>query len=455
MQPYDYTTGQALNPLQSFIGGMNIGTSYRQNQEARLLAQAKMQQEEAARRQQEKQNLLIDAALQPGATAEDYRKLSLLMDKDQYEAAQNGYKLAKQETIDADLKDNADVYNAFNSGNPEIGIDLMKRHLDVAKSENDQKAIVTISQLLEKAENGDTEPAKLFFGFQLSAIPGGDLIIDSSAKLNDEVRKQREYPILMAQKQADLDKATSDAEKAEIEAKYAERAKIADLKKLAVDTGLSEANTNKALAETRKLNAEIAEIGIKLAGAKQHGGLDEEKIADMEVQLNNTVNTRNKNVIEARAYYDNINSGAKIGNGVGDIAIINSFMRQLSPGIVTDNDYKAAISTGGIMSQLEALKSKYDPKKPGNLLTDSQRKQFAAMSKQFLENAKRENETQLSGIRNLVKSYGLSEMNVFGSEAKPKESPQKPAASPYRTEADALSAASRQTGAAKVVEVDW
>lgn len=173
--------------------------------------------------------------------------------------------------------------------------------------------------------------------------------------------------------------------------------------KEAIDTAI-----NLSKAEQERM------IANKLAADQKEGTLDPDKAFGYEMQLNNTVNTRLAASRESETLYQNIKAGADMKDGVGDMAIINMFMRQLSPGIVTGEDYAAATKSGGILSELLTLKGKVAA---GELMTDPQRTKFVSLSKQFMENAKKQNEQQLVSVKAMVKNYGLNPENVFGTMA--------------------------------------
>ena len=412
MDPINYLGAPApANPLGNFTQGLQVGTAIQQQQASQAQAVA-----DAERRQ-----AITDAFTklqQPGATARDYANLAMVLPKDQSEAVMNAYKTMREEQRQATLQETGQVFSALDGGNSDLATSLLRRQADAFRNSGDEQSAQYASTLADMIGVGDQGMAnvKAMLGYSMSQMPGGDKAIDAIVKLNQDRRTAQQFPVLQAQKEAELAKATSDAEKASIETKYAERTQLAELDQKAAQLGLTKAQTDEALARVRNLDASTKNIGLELAAAKAHGGLTPKNIADMEVQLNTTVNTRRAAVGAAKTAYQNIEAGANMGNGVGDLAIVNSFMRQLSPGIVTDSDYRAATASGGILAQLQALKTKVES---GSLLTARQRQDFVAMSKKFYENADSQNEGQMSGIKNLVESYGLSADNVFGSIAVP------------------------------------
>jgi len=88
--------------------------------------------------------------------------------------------------------------------------------------------------------------------------------IDKSIKTQQQ---EALFPDLQKQKEAEMRKAVSDADKAAVEAKYAEKVAIADLQKKAADLGLTKAQTNKALVETNKLGTEAQMLRLDFDAA--------------------------------------------------------------------------------------------------------------------------------------------------------------------------------------------
>jgi len=294
-------------------------------------------------------------------TAENYTKLANLLPAEQAKSIREGFTLLEEDRQKALLSESANVFAAFASNQPEIGIKFLEDKLEAYKNAGNEKGVRDTQMLVDLAKTGPMgqEAVQNIFGLTISQMPNGKEAIEGVAKHNEDWRAQ-------------------------------------DLHSL-----------NKA-----KLQAEIDAFDEK----KKAGGLSSKDVSDLEVQLNNSVNTRLTGVRTASTLYENIKASAEMGQGEGDRALVNMFSRMLSPGIVTASDYAAATSSGGIMGEFSVLKDKVAT---GDLLTPKQREKFVKLAKEFYENAKKESDQQLTGINSIVKTRGLNKNNVFGT---PKES---------------------------------
>jgi hypothetical protein len=220
-----------------------------------------------------------------------------------------------------------------------------------------------------------------FFGITLTAIPGGKDAVDAIAKIGDEQRAAAAEPTIQA--------------------------------KRLLDAEYTKEQTNKIMAETRKLDQETQGLIIDLATKKKSGGLSEKELKDTTLQLNNTVYSRTAGARTAQTSYDNIKAGAASSDGVGDLAVINTFMRLLSPGIVTEQDYTSATKSGGLLDELKTLGAKVEK---GQLLSPGQRDRFVGLSKTFMENAQKQSDIELKSIRKIVDELGIPVDQVFNTQ---------------------------------------
>jgi len=420
MQPNDYTLNMQ-NPLQSFQDSYILGSTIQKQREAAMDAeqartQARIQAEEDAKRQQQLM-AAYDKLRDPSARARDYENLAMMLPKDQAETLLNIAKNRTEEENRADLIDSMSVFNSFNSGLPEMGISLLRKHAEAEKEVGNAEGAKTFEEYAKLAESGE-EGAKAIenlIGLTIIALPGGKDALDASSKYNDERRKEKEHPILVQQKKAELSKASSEAEKSAIEAKYAEKAKVLDLKKTATDMGLTEEQTKEAVARAKKLDAETAKLLMELDALKNTGGIPPEKKFEQEEKIRGEYTKRVSNYNEMRQTYANIQASASDESGAGDVALVTGFMKMLDPGsVVRESEFATARDTSGLYGSLVSLSSKV---KNGQFLTPQQRKDFASLAGKYMEASQGYEGKVRKDLTNVVESYGLSPTNVFGTIA--------------------------------------
>jgi hypothetical protein len=211
------------DPSQSFLQAFKTGTA---------ITETRMAQEEAQRKA--KQQQLISQAFQrlrqPGATAKDYADLAMMLPETQAKAVRESFSMLNEEQLRNTRTQAGQVFGAFRSGKPEIAISLLDRQIEAKRNSGDEEGAKFLQTWRDVAKENPTATED-FFGYVLSDMPGGKDVIDAAMKLGDEKRTKALFPDLQAQKNAEMRKAVSEAEKAEIEAKYADRLQEAQLAK--------------------------------------------------------------------------------------------------------------------------------------------------------------------------------------------------------------------------------
>jgi hypothetical protein len=213
---------------------------------------------------------------------------------------------------------------------------------------------------------------------------------------------------------ADAAKAKADAEKAMVEAKYAEGVAKDAIKKRAADLGLTTAQTNQALASTRKLNTEIQKAAVELEALKATGGRDPEKTFAQEEKIRKEWQGRSKMYSELQGTFNTLQPSASSANGPGDIALITGFMKMLDPGsVVRETEFATARDTAGLFTQLQ---NRLEKAQNGQLLSPKQRSEYVALSQKYLDSAQKKANQEKKDLGIVVKNYKLNPENVFGVE---------------------------------------
>lgn len=418
MDPINYGV-QGQSPIQAFQGALESGAGIRSTMLVGDMNQLKIDQAKAAADRQR----MIDEAFarlrQPGATAKDYMGLAMMLPKEQSEVIVNSFKALKEEERTAALTDTSQVFSALKTGRVDVATDLLRRQAEAERASRNERGAQFAESLIQMLETGDqgVETVTGLMGYTLAALPGGDKAIEAVNKVEAEKRAAMEHPLLMEQKAAELSKAKSEAEKQEIEARYAEELKVAEVAAEAADLKLTKAQTAEAEARTKKLGAEIAKLLMELEALKKSGGIPPEKKFEQEEKIRNEYVKRTQSFTDMRQTYDRMASSAKDPTGAGDIALVTGFMKMLDPGsVVRESEFATARDTGGLSAQLYALSQKYDPKTKGQFLKPEQKEAFLRLAGEYMK-ASEEHESRVKkDLGNVVRSYGLSEDNVFGTE---------------------------------------
>jgi hypothetical protein len=218
------------------------------------------------------------------------------------------------------------------------------------------------------------------------------------------LRLVREQELLAAQ-----------AKEAEIKARFAEKVVLADLANKGATLGLTQAQINASLAQTRKLGVETKKAVLELKALESGVGDPKEKFAQEE-KIRKEYQGRTKVYGELGGIYSNLKVSADAKTGPGDIALITGFMKMLDPGsVVRETEFATAIDTAGLFERLTNQATKIQS---GQLfsLDSKQRGEYVALAKQYLDAAEKKAAQEKKDLGIVVKNYKLNPENVFGVE---------------------------------------
>ncbi len=221
-QPINYSA-QMVDLAPAFAG---FGQAMAQRRE-RTQEQAK--QEEAARLKEEyatdMQRVLADPSLK------NFNEV-LLKYPGQAQALQAVRTNIGDERIGNEFKQGFEIALALENKQPEIAKALLLPILEAKKNSGEPLGIY--QQVFDALEADNVTGAQAGVNLALSTLDPDRFkkSVDARSAAASEQRTAELFPVLQKQKQIELDKATSEAEKAAIEAKYADRIAQANLKKL-------------------------------------------------------------------------------------------------------------------------------------------------------------------------------------------------------------------------------
>ena len=241
-------------------------------------------------------------------------------------------------------------------------------------------------------------------------------VADADAAMSAAITAQATATNAEEKAKADADRAKAEADKAKIEAQYAEGVSIDAIKKRAADLGLTTAQTNQALATTRKLGVETSKAALELQAIKDGVGDPKEKFAQEE-KIRKEWQGRSKMYGELQGTFSTLKASADSANGPGDIALITGFMKMLDPGsVVRETEFATARDTAGLFMQLQ---NRLQKAQNGQLLSPEQRKEYVALSQKYLDAAQTRAAQERKDLGIVVKNYKLNPQNVFGAETAP------------------------------------
>ena len=394
--PYDYTI-QAVNPLQSFLQGVQTVDTL-QKREQEIAAQKAAQQQ-----LQQRQALMAEFQAKAAAgklQSTDFDRLTLL-DPANYKAWSERAAQLSTEKKDSAFNTLSPVYAALYNQQPDIAKARLQTELVAAENAQDASRASQIKAALQLIETPE--------GQQAALLDVGTTMFGLNP---DRMKSLQESLNTQGTAGATRRKAVAEATKSEVDAEFARKEKLAALDKAAAELGLSQANKNKVLAETRKLGIETQQAALALEALKTSGGVDPEKKFAQEEKIRKEWQGRNKVYSELQGTFSSLKESAASSNGPGDIALITGFMKMLDPGsVVRETEFATARDTAGLYTQLQ---NRLQKAKTGELLDANQRKQYVDLAAKYLKAAQNKADQEKQDLDAVVKNYKLNPENVFG-----------------------------------------
>ena len=426
----------AINPLQppinyaGMIPQINIGQQFAE------LGQVLAERQKLTQAEEVKKAYATDLqAVLDNPSMKAFNDFSLKYPQ-QREAVKDVASRFTQEQQDAEFNIGRDIAVSLENKNPDAALNILNQTIEARKNSNLPTTVYDqIQQILSNTDDPDRiKKAQAQTNFSLTLLNP-----EKFGKVVESLQKQRLEPSTLTEARAKADesvakaitaqatvtnapeKAAADAalakaqaEKAQVEAKYAEGVAKDAIKKRAADLGLTTAQTNQALASTRKLNTEIQRAALELEAIKNGTGDPKEKFAQEE-KIRKEWQGRSKVYGELGGIYSNLKASADAKTGPGDIALITGFMKMLDPGsVVRETEFATARDTAGLFDRLTNQATKIQS---GQLfsLDSKQRAEYVALAKQYLDAAEKKAEQEKKDLNIVVKNYKLNPENVFGA----------------------------------------
>lgn len=396
--PYDYTIGEVASPQQSFLQGIQMVDALRKREQDQAAAI------EAKRKEQELQALYAEA-LKPDATPDVFERLQFAIDPQK--AAFTKFQQRSDAQQDAMIGNMGSVLTPLVAGKPDLAIQRADELIKAMENSPnpDQKSLQAL-KASRQVFNQSPELAQVSLTTSMMGLG------EKGRKAVNDIFDALKKPVEQRKAAGEAAKFASEAEKAAIDVKYLEREKIAGLKKQAADSGLTQANINRVLAETRKLSAEAAGAALELEALKRGGGIPPAKAFEQEEKLRKEYRTRTQTYQDLSSTFSNLKASAKIGSGPGDIALITGFMKMLDPGsVVRETEFATARDTAGLYANLQ---NRLEKAKNGQFLKQEQRQEYIALSQKYFDAAQSKAKQDKNALELVVKNYKLNPENVFG-----------------------------------------
>lgn len=289
--PFDYTSAfgqQQGGPFGGFVQGLRLGGAVQEMEMQRQKQQAELAAQQAAmQRQQQVSQAMAGLMSNPSPTARDFTNVAMLLPEKEAASLRANWETLNKSQQERSLQFGGQVLSAFQTGAADVGITLLKQRAEAERNtgrpENAQ-AYETWARLAEI----DPKTAQTTIGVMLAALPGGDKVVESVGKVQQQQREATLFGPGLAEAQAKADKARADAIKAGVDAEFAPRMAAAgltkaqsDALKAASDAKFADA-LNQAGLNEKNWNIRRAQNQISVESAKL--GLDQQKTA-AEVQL--------------------------------------------------------------------------------------------------------------------------------------------------------------------------
>jgi hypothetical protein len=295
VQPIDYSLN-VKSPFESAIQGVQIGAGLADMQLKRTQQQAEMQAaQREAERQQAVQRQMVALMNNPNPTARDFTNVAMMLPEKEAKSMRENWDTLNKAQQESTLGFSGQVMAAFQSGAPDVGVRLLKERAEAERNsgnEDKAKGYETWAGIAE------TNPAlaQRAIGIMVAQVPGGDKVIESVTKLGTEARAEAEAP-------AKLSKAQSDAQKAAVDAKFAESNAVIELQKKNWDITKIQEDIKIA-----KINSQIA--AANAATAREGNAIKRQenqlKLDELKQKRETAINEKAAEVESARGSMDNL-----------------------------------------------------------------------------------------------------------------------------------------------------
>lgn len=402
-QPFNYMLN-VPDPTQSVMGGVQNALNISNMMSQRNLAEQKALELQTAREKQAQMDSDLGALSQnptPSALTSMMVKYPSLS-----ENFKKTYDVLSSEQKDSRIKQASQVYAAMQAGKPEVAQQLLLEQAAAARNagmEQDAQAAETVAELVKL----NPATAETSTGLLLASAMGPDKFAETFTKLQGERREAELQPSKLTESQA-------KAQKAAVEAKFAESGAALDLQKKGWDiTKIQEdIKISKQNAGIAALNAQISREGNQIKREE-----NQLKLQDLVQKRDEAVRTKAADLESARTNMDNmLNTADRIlKTPVGVVGSAAGPVSSRMPTLSQDTaDFEALVETLGSQSFIAQIPN---IKGMGALSNAEGEKLQAALQnfslrqspERLLENVKEAQRLVMKARKNMTARSGLPE----------------------------------------------
>ena len=380
--PFNYSM-TPQNPMPDMMQALQFGSALGQIRDQRAMAQSQAE----AQAQKQAQIQAAFNAVHENPSAENYIVLSNLLPPEQAKSIREGFAVLDESTQKATLNESARIFAALEAGQPEIALNFMQQKVDAYKNSNNEQGAKDLQMLIDLAKTGEEGQKTVadMFGMNISLMTGGKEAMEGLTKFAEERRTAAAEPDAINQRLADLE--------------------------------YTKAQTDKIRSDIKRLDAEAAEALLKLEETKAGNIYDPKEKADAENALRKEYSQRQETFKEIENYKRIIDSAES--TGIGDVALIFTYMKILDPrSVVREGEFATASNAGGVPSSIMAA---YNKALGTGKIDDNVRNQIKSQSKKIYESAQEQAEKDTAFFSDIAGRRGLNVENIIYREQTPDE----------------------------------
>lgn len=284
VQPINYLQNGLPNPTAALTGGINMVAgldALRQQRTVNTQQNALFQQQQDAQRaaaeaEQQRQQVLGQLAANP--TPQNITQV-MLRYPDMAENLKRGYDVLDADQQQQRVREASSVYAAIEAGKPDVAIESLRENAVAYRNsgmEKEAKALEDMATMVEKAP----ESARTSAGLFLASAMGADKFTEAFTGLRSDRREQELQGAKVTEQQAKAQKAAVDAQFAEANAVKDLEKKGWDIYKIQEDVKVARENSRIAA-----MNAELNRENNDLKRQELQQKIDEAKLKrDEEVR---------------------------------------------------------------------------------------------------------------------------------------------------------------------------
>lgn len=202
MDPINYSI-DVQTPIAAAAQGYQLGAGIREDQ-------FKQQQEQAALAQRQQQAIDTRALLaNPNAGAKEYADFQMKYPA-MREQAKQAWDSKNADQQQSDLSHSSQVYAALQSGNPDVAVKVLNDRATALRNSGNE-ADAKHAEVMAGVIQEHPDLGRTMVGLQLSAVPGGDKIVDQARSLGNDPANSKKLAADASLAQTNSDVATATA----------------------------------------------------------------------------------------------------------------------------------------------------------------------------------------------------------------------------------------------------